>query len=530
MRISKTPFNKINKLAYKDIYYQEQYQHLKSFYQYEPTFDGIKAAIEGRKNFPVERALLSEVLQDQYKNIDKSASQDLNIQALKDDKTFTIVTAHQPSLLGGPGYYFYKMFSIINLTSKLNQELPDYKFIPVFINGSEDHDFDEIKTINLFGKSITWDTPQSGSVGRFSTENLDTAIEALISILGKSPKAEQIGEIFKDAFSKANNYNDFVAHWVNAFFKDYGLLVLNMDDKRLKAAFIPVMEREITERISLPLVTATQEALEKEHKFTPQAFVRDINLFYINNHSRERIYFEDDRFKINNSDLSFTKEEILNLLHEHPERFSPNVVLRPMYEEFTLPNLAYIGGGGELAYWLERKSQFAAFNVFYPVLIRRNSVMFIPKHLQKLMEKLGISEDDLRKEENQLINEYIDKNTEEEFYLTNESKQIMQAFYEIADKAKHIDATLEPTVLGEAHKTIKTVENLENRLKRSIKQKQEVQINQIKNLKSKLFPENNLQERVESYLQFWTNDVYDLNQIMVENLNPLDKDFLTIYL
>lgn len=530
MHISKTPFNRISKLAYKDIYYQEQYQNLKSFYQYEPTFEGLKAAIEGRKSFPVDRVLLTEVLQDQYKNIAKSARQNLNIQALNDDKTFTIVTAHQPSLLGGPGYYFYKMFSIIHLTTWLNQELPDYKFVPVFINGAEDHDFDEIKTINLFGKSITWDTTQSGSVGRFSIENLDTAIEALISILGKSPKAEQIGEIFKDAFSNTNNYNDFVAYWVNAFFKDYGLLVLNMDDKRLKSAFIPIMEREITERISLPLVTATQEALEKEHKFTPQAFVRDINLFYINNHTRERIYFEDDRFKINNTDLSFTKEEILNLLHEHPERFSPNVVLRPMYEEFTLPNLAYIGGGGELAYWLERKSQFAAFNVFYPVLIRRNSVMFIPKHLQKLMEKLGISEDDLWKEENQLINEYIDKNTEEEFYLTNESKQIMQAFYEIADKAKHIDATLEPTVLGEAHKTIKTVENLENRLKRSIKQKQEVQINQIKNLKSKLFPENNLQERVESYLQFWTNDAYDLNQIMVENLNPLDKDFLTIYL
>ena len=530
MNISKIPFNSISQLAYKDIYYQEHSEKLETFISFPPTLDGLKAAADSRKQFPVDRALLVSVLEAQYRDIEKSKKQSDNIQSLIDENTFTIVTAHQPSLLGGPAYYFYKIFSTINLAQTLSEHYPQYKFVPIFINGAEDHDFEEIKTVHLFGKSISWANAEAGPVGRFSTQNLNAAIDEITAILGKSSKAVQIAQIFRNALIMSKTYNDFVRIWVNGFFKDYGLVILNMDDKRLKTAFAPIMEREITERISLPLVTATQSALEKEHSFSSQAFVRDINLFYMTDQSRERIYHEDGLYKINNSTLTFTESEICTHLHEYPERFSPNVVLRPLYEEFTLPNITYIGGGGELAYWLERKSQFEAFNVFFPVLVRRNSVLMIPKHLKKLMDKLNLSEEDIWKEENLLINEYIEKNTEEEFYLKSESKQIMQAFYDIAEKAKLIDPTLEPAVLGEAHKTLKTVEHLESRLKRSVKQKREVQINQIKNIKSRLFPENNLQERVESYIQYWIADETDLNSVMLENLNPLDKEFLIVYL
>ncbi len=530
MNISKVPFNNISQLAYKDIYYQEQSEKLKSFISFPSTLDGLKAAADARKQFPVDRSLLVSVLEVQYSDIEQSKKQSNNIQSLLDENTFTIVTAHQPSLLGGPAYYFYKIFSIINLTQSLHEQFPHYKFVPVFINGAEDHDFEEIKTVHLFGKSISWNNTESGPVGRFSTEKLDIAIDELSSILGKSSNAEQITQIFQHALNMSKTYNDFVRIWVNAFFKDYGLIVLNMDDVRLKTAFVPVMEKEIIERLSFPLVTATQSALDKEHGFSPQAFVRDINLFYMTEQSRERIYHENGLYKINNSSITFTETEIRSHLHKYPERFSPNVVLRPLYEEFTLPNIAYIGGGGELAYWLERKSQFEAFNVFFPVLVRRNSVLMIPKHLKKLMDKLNLTVEDIWKAENTLITEYIEKNTEEEFYLKSESKQVMQAFYDIAEKAKAIDPTLESAVLGEAHKALKTVEQLESRLKRSVKQKQEVQINQIKNLKSKLFPDNNLQERVESYLQYWISDETDLNSIMLEHLNPMNKEFLVVFL
>lgn len=530
MNLSKIAFNKINNLAFKDVYYQEHVQKLKDFITFEPTLEGLKEAADQRSSFPVNRTLLNSVLEDQYADIQKSTLQSTNIEKLKQENTFTIVTAHQPSLLGGPGYYFYKIYSAINLAESLNRKYPEYHFVPVFINGAEDHDFDEIKSIHLFGKTITWESDQSGPVGRFNTNGLETAIEQAADILGDSPKALMISNIFKNALNKSKDYNDFVRHWINDFFSDSGLIVFNMDDKRLKSSFVPIMKRELIEKTSQSLVIKTQNSLNVKHNFKPQAYVRDINLFYLRDQSRERIYMEDGLYKINNSDLLFTEKEILDHLEAYPERFSPNVVIRPVYEEFILPNLAYIGGGGELAYWLERKSQFEAFNVFFPVLIRRNSVLIIPKHLQKMIDKLSLAEDDIWKDEEQLINIYLENNIEEDFNLKSESKKIMDAFFGIAEKAKAIDPTLESTVLGEAHKTVKAVENIENRLKRSIKQKVEVQINQIRNLKSKLFPNNNLQERVESFLPFWISDEYDMDAIMKEHLNPLNKSFLVFYL
>lgn len=528
MNISKVPSGKITALAYKDLYYQENYSKLGNFINFQPTLEGLKKAVEERKKYPVNRKILTEVLNENYSDIDVSELQKENLKNLESEDTFTIITAHQPSLAGGPAYYFYKIYSTIHLTRLLKKEMPQYNFVPVFINGAEDHDYDEIKSVDFFGKTITWETNQGGAVGRFNTEGLKKIFDNISEILGGSEKAQKISKIWSDALSKTQIYTEFVFRWVNEFFKEYGLIVVNMDDHRLKKSFSSIIKKELVEKISEPLVLATQEALT-DHGFKPQAFARDINLFYLGDNSRERIYFEDGFYKINNTDLKYTQGEIIQILDDHPEKFSPNVVIRPLYQEFTLPNLAYIGGGGELAYWLERKTQFEAFGIFFPTLIRRNSVMIVPKNLQRMMEKLSLTEDDILLEENELINYYLEKVTEQDFHLKSESKEILGIFHKIAEKAKNIDPTLEAAVLGEAHKSIKTVENLEGRLKRSIKQREEVQVNQIKTLKSKLFPNNGLQERNDSFIQFWIDKNNDMDQVMLENLNPLDNRFIIMY-
>lgn len=529
MHISRVSFEKIHALSYKDVFYQDQFHQLSKFINFEPTLEGLGQAVEARKDFPIDRSLLFSVLSDHYSQYPASDKQNKNIQRLKETSTFTIVTAHQPSLVGGPAYYFYKIFSTIHLATKMNELYPDLHFVPVFISGSEDHDFEEVKSLQLFGKSITWDTDQTGPVGRFNIEGLGQVVNQVTEILGKSPKAADVVAMLESAMTNAKSYNDFVFQWLNDFFKEHGLIVLNMDDARLKRAFIPILEKEITQRISEGLVNQTQEYLQ-QLGFKPQAFARDINVFYIDGPSRERLFFEDGLYKVNNTSLSFHESEIIELLHEHPERFSPNVVTRPLYEESILPNIAYIGGGGELAYWLERKTQFDAFGVFFPVLIRRNSVMVVPKSIQKLMEKLQLSEEDILMEEDKLITRYLEKASSENFHLDQENKILMEVFAGIAEKAKHIDATLEHFVNGEGHKIGKTIENIESRLKRSLKQKEETNINQIKSLKSKLFPNQGLQERTDSYLQFLVSEETDLNNELLKALNPLDRHFLFVYL
>ena len=529
MNISKVSFDKIQALAYKDVFYQHNSHQLREFIQFAPTLDGLSEAIEARGHHPIDRTLLVNTMASQYANLDTSEIQYQNIYKLKDENTFTVITAHQPALVGGPAYYFYKIFSTINLANQLNQQHPNCNFVPVFINGAEDHDFDEIKSVNLFGKTITWDTDQSGPVGRFSTLQLSETLLQIKEILGDSPQANQIFSIFDKAAKNATSYNDFVLSWVNDFFSEYGVLVFNMDHADLKKAFIPIMEKEIIHKISESHVQKTQEQLQ-QFGFKPQAFARDINLFYINGASRERIIYENSIYKVNNQDITFTEQEIIDHLHQFPERFSPNVILRPLYQEYILPNIAYIGGGGELAYWLERKSQFAYFGVFYPVLIRRNSVMIIPKSIQKLMEKLHLTEEDILLDDDKLITLYLEKNTGYNFHLNSEIEQTSKIFDAISETAKSIDPTLEMTVKGEGHKVAKILEGIESRLKRVLKQKEETNIQQIRTLKNKLFPNHGLQERTDSYLQFLVTDGPELTKTLISNLNPLEKDFLIFYL
>lgn len=528
MQTKKIPFDKVLALSFKDVHYQSQPETLKSFYRFSPDIKGIEEAIKERKKIQVNRLLLHDVLSDNY-SINASSSQKINIEFLKDSNTFTIITAHQPSLLGGPAYYFYKICSTIHLSQYLSEQYPEYKFLPVFISGSEDHDFEEVKSLHLYNRHVEWATNQSGPVGRFNISGLDEVLNIVSDILGSTENAETLTQVFKTSLANANNYNDFVFSWLNYFFKDYGLLILNMDDKRLKSCFANIMIKEIKERRSASLVQETQEELLK-HGFKPQAFARDINIFYMAEGSRERIYYEDGKFLVNHSSTTFSEVEIIHEIEKFPERFSPNVILRPIYQEYILPNIAYIGGGGEIAYWLERKKQFDYYDVFFPVLIRRNSVMLMSKSLIKTMDKLNLTLEDILLEEDKVITKYLESAANGDFHLNDEILEIQEVYNKIAAKAKLIDPTLEPFVLGEGHKTLKSSEAIEVKLKRTLKQKEETSVNQIKSLKSKLFPDGSLQERKESLLPYLVTENLSFIEKLIDELNPLKKEFLFIYL
>ncbi|MBK9737816.1 MAG: bacillithiol biosynthesis BshC [Saprospiraceae bacterium] len=259
MQISKVSFENISALSYKDVFYQKHTKELDSFYAFEPNQAGLDQAIAKRSSYPVDRILLNSVLNEKYKKIKASDLQNYNVELLLQEKTFTVVTAHQPLILGGPAFYFYKICSIINLCKSLKRTHPDFNFIPVFVTGSEDHDFDEIKGIQLFGKSLEWQTEEKGPVGRFSTEGISEIIQQVSLIMGSTESALKLINIFNDSLRDSEIYNDFVFNWINAIFGQYGLLVFNMDDDRIKRSFIPMMQLEITERISEKLVVDTQQ-------------------------------------------------------------------------------------------------------------------------------------------------------------------------------------------------------------------------------------------------------------------------------
>ena len=521
MQIQRIPFEQVPQFSDRDVAYATQSAELRPFYQYDVKLGAFAQVFQDKRQDDIDRSLLVAALREQYAALDTPAEVSRQIDSLEQPHTFTVVTAHQPSLFTGPLYFVLKIGSAINLARRLNEEYPDQHVVPVFITGGEDHDFEEINHLHLYGKTITWEAEAGGPVGELSTATLDDALAQLKDILGSSDRAEAAYQRIEKHFKEHDNYGLATVALVNDLFGRFGLVTLSMNRPDFKRRFLPIMREELFEQPSQHFVEKAQAELEALG-YSSQAYAREINLFYLRPGHRDRIVHEDGQYQVLNSDLSFSREEMEAELEAHPERFSPNVIMRPLFQECILPNLAYIGGGGELAYWLERKAQFDHFKLNFPMLIRRNSALWIDKGSYNRMEKLDLSVEQLFTEVEALVKAYVREHTENELDLEEEKKQLSELFDSIAEKAKSVDPTLAKAVEAEYTRQAKTVDNLEGRLMRAEKQRYEIGINQLRSLKDKLFPNGGLQERYDNFLSFYLAKGDDFFDLLVEHLDPLE--------
>ena len=527
MKTHKLAFDQVPQFSKRDIAYTNGVKELRPFYKYDVELSAFEQVIEDKKKGVKFRKELVEVLTHQYAELSADAKVINNITALAHENTFTIITAHQPSLFTGPLYYIYKIVSAINLTEQLNEEYPNYKFVPVFILGAEDHDFEEINHVNLFGKKIVWKNEEKGAVGQMKTASLKNVISELENILGQSENAKSIFEKIKKAYTEHDLYVNAAKAFTHELFKEKGLVIANMNDPKLKRCFIPIIKQEILEQVSQKIVTTTQQELEAVG-FKAQATARAINFFYLKNQIRERIVFENGQFEVLNTNITFSRKEMEAEIDNHPERFSPNVVMRPLFQELIFPNLAYIGGGGELAYWTERKAQFEFFGINFPMLIRRNSVLWLDKGSNKKIKKLGLSVPDVFKETESLIKSFVKTAAEEELHFDKEKETIKSVFQQVFEKTIKVDHSLGKTVRAEEAKQIKSLDQLEARIHRAEKRKHETSLNQIRSLKEKLCPANGLQERKDNFLAFYLKYGDQFLEVLFENLDPMDKRMIIV--
>lgn len=355
--------------------YLAQKDSVKPFYQYAPSLDSFAAIIEQRKKIPSYRKVLTSSLQNQYGELSTihSLVKD-NIKLLNNENTFTVTTGHQLCLFTGPLYMIYKIISTINLALALKEKYPAYHFVPVYWMASEDHDFEEINHIHLFNKKIVWNLKASGSSGELPTETIADVLKNLKDIIGDTDQAKHIEHLFEKCYLFNANLADATRALMNELFGKYGLVTVDGNDAQLKNIFIPQMQDELLNQPGNKNITATSKLLESQ-RYKSQVNPRNINLFFLEEGVRERIVQSPTgEYEVVNTDLKFSKEFLIDLLHKQPERFSPNVIMRPVYQETVLPNLAYVGGPGEISYWLQCKSLFDHFTIHYPALIMRSSV------------------------------------------------------------------------------------------------------------------------------------------------------------
>jgi len=495
--------------------YISQKESLKNFYHRFPLIQNFKDQIAEKSTSFLQsnRVALSKTLSKQYEGVKTSEQVAGNIKSLTDPKTFTVTTGHQLNIFTGPLYFIYKIVTVINTCKALKAKCPEYNFVPVYWMASEDHDYDEIKSFRLHGKKYSWETNQSGAVGRFDPKTLGKLVDELPGDVS----------IFKNAYSRNKTLAAATRNYVNELFGKEGLIVVDADERELKALFSKVIHDDLFQHTSKKLVEEKNEQLERLG-YHPQVFARDINFFYLDNGIRQRIEQNDKGFSVVETQVKFSSKEIEDLISNEPEKFSPNVILRPLYQEMILPNLAYVGGPAEVVYWLQLKGVFDHFNTPFPILMPRNFAAVMDEPMQRKFEKTGLELKDLFEEKNFLFNHWIAKNSNANLSLGKELKNAEAIFKKVKDQASAIDPTLCQHADAQTKRLIQSLEIIEKKMLRAEKRKQADKLRQVEAVKDFLFPNGSPQERTDNFLNFYQQDPQFIEKV-IQHFDPLDFRF-----
>ncbi len=495
-----------------------------------PDMDGFAQQIEAKAG-KVDRSLLVECLKQQYGELlaDQGAVK-ANIIALSDERTFTVTTGHQLNIFTGPLYFIFKIASAIRLAMDLKEAFPTYNFVPVYWMATEDHDFAEINHARLHGKKITWQVQDPrGATGRMKTAGMADAVRQYQRFLGLSENSTNLSKLVEEAYLQHDNLAAATRYLVHRLFGMYGLVVMDADDRSLKQRFAPIIEQDIIGEHSHKAIEETSAAL-KAAGFATQVHAREVNFFYLTDAFRERIVkLADGRYEVLHQGIYFTEEELRKEVHAHPERFSPNVVMRPLYQEVILPNLAYIGGGAEMVYWLQLKGGFQHYQVDFPILVPRNSAMVTDDNMAVKVLRLDLTFKSIFKDTDELKKEYVRRHTKHRLNVNDEWMEFNAIFSKLRLRAHKIDPTLGPSTDAVKARLKKAIHNLEKKLLKADKRNHEDALIQIDRIKERLFPGGILQERSENFALLYVKHGDQLFGELIRHFEPLAFKFTIVY-
>ena len=453
---------------------------LSDFHTYAPSISSLKSAIDAKSNFAQDkRDNLVAVLKEQYSVAELELDDRIkeNIEALSDSNTYTVTTGQQIHIGLGPLYVLYKILDVLAIVEELKKESPGHHFVPIFWMASEDHDLEEISEIKVYGKSIKWETNQKGPVGRMQTDGIKEVFEQIEKDFNLSEEQLSFVKLCKREYVTAANLSIAFRRILHAYFNDTGLVILDADDKVLKESFLPVFRDEIASKNAEALNEMTEKLVKAG--YNQQLVIRDCNLFDMSS---------GDRIKINNS-----FSEPINAYN-----MSPNAALRPLYQEWILPNLVYVGGASELKYWMQLKGMFDNYSVALPIFHLRKSNILIPaKRVESLSDHM-ITE---------LFNskENLGKQNSEEFNVLTE---VLAHKHEVIKNAiSDYNALIKETFSGFSldgkfnkieTKMLEMRKLVEDKL--SIKLKQDSDINRLFRIKDMYFNEELIQERESHFI------------------------------
>lgn len=496
--------------------YLHEFENVERFYErnfsmQETYGDFLKLLSQSERP---HRNRLADIISRQYSDQKPSKQTQSNIELLGSNKTIAVVTGQQLGILGGPLYTIYKTITAIKLCNFLKEKFDEYQFVPIFWLEGDDHDYDEVRISNILNndnKLLTVkyedgleDEVNRGSVAELKfNENLNKVFAELQNGLRETEFKNSILDFYKSFYSVNKTFMESFRELMISLFDDYGLIVFNPVHPEIKQLLKPIFSQEITNYMNQTGFLVERSA-ELEELYHAQVKVKPINLFFMENNERLLIEPVEKEFRLKGKRKKFTQEELLAQLENSPEKFSPNVLLRPICQDFLFPTAFYIGGPGEISYFAQISPLYKIYNLLQPYIYPRASATIVEKGAKSVLEKYKLEYRDLFTTEEDLVSKIVasnsDTNLEALFQTTSES--INDIIKQLNFTLNEIDKTL-PDLTNKANQRIdEALGYLKGKALDAERRKYDTTIRQLTKVRNLLYPNNNLQERELNFIYF----------------------------
>jgi bacillithiol biosynthesis cysteine-adding enzyme BshC len=464
-------------------------------------------------NRPMDRGRLAAVLKTQNQKYGCSSRTFENIDRLAEEGSCAVVTGQQVGLFSGPLYTVYKALTAIRLAENL-ERIHHNGCVPVFWMASDDHDSAEIDHIHFPDKENQirkLSCRSQGSESRLPAAQmlLGPDIEDCLRFLHDSTHESEFKfEIFAElqqAYTPGRSFVDAFAMWMTRLFQSYGLVFVDATHPDLKDLGKSVFLQEISQNSP-----STEQALAVSERLKQAGYEVQVplhpgilNLFLVE-HERQSLHFQEGKFLVKGTGQTFCPEDLLKLAHSDASLFSPNALLRPLYQDTLLPTAVYVGGPGEIGYFAQLKGVYESFGLAMPLVYPRKNLTLLEKSVERILDAHQLQIDDLDGDVELLINALLRKDLPGSLDKAFGSavSHLEQDFLHIREQLAVYEPTLDRSVQAALGKIKNQIEILEKKAVLAAKKRNSTVVRQLHKLKANLYPNNRPQERVFSITSY----------------------------
>jgi bacillithiol biosynthesis cysteine-adding enzyme BshC len=529
-----------NRLAHD---YQQRKADALQFFQYDPYDpDAYRERLDWlrRCTYP-HRERLAEGLHTYNEQVGNHPHALRNIDKLRDPDTYVVIAGQQAGVMTGPLYTIHKAIHLIRAARKLQAEL-QVEVVPVFWIAGEDHDIDEIDHLYLLTDAetkVTRHRLELPKKGRVSASRLPLDHAACDRFLAEvfrgqteTNETAAIRDLLLETAKESATVVDWFARLMARLFGHHGLVLVESSLPFVRELERPVFARliEQNERISELLLDARRQILQTGYE--PQLAVEphQANLFLYEGDDRLLVERHGERFSTRRS--SYTRDELLSLLERDPARFSANVVSRPLMQEHLFPTLAFIGGPGEVAYWAFFRQVFAELGYRLPIVLPRLSITLLEGAVERLLGQLGLTVETVLTGFADWKEEWLKRNEPDPLSrrFAETRQAILDLYRPLVEEVIQVDAGLRELAEKNVCRLLEQVDFLQERLRRSLIQREEVSYRRLMRVEAALLPEGVWQERKLSFFTFANKYGLSLLDRLVEAPFALDGTHQIIHL